>query len=605
MCRIYGYFNAHASPHEMRVAGALQRHGGPDRTGVSRGEAWGLGSNRLAIVDLDGGRQPCESADGRIKAVFNGEIYNHDALRTRLKARGHTFPDRCDSAIIPALYEEYGEGFTDLLDGMYAIALVDLREQPRLLLVTDEAGMKPLYYRWDPVERSLHFSSEIPALLQFEGAGSTVWEPGLDAYLATKTPFGEQTMFAGIKVLPAAATMRCTLGGAPELTVRPPAPGPGVDDPDKAADVVRERLRTEVGRLLLLADVPVAVITSGGLDSSLVTALAAEHGHVHSFNIAYQGDWPFDERHFARAAAGRAGADHHQVELSPDRLPSLIEDVVWHLGQPNADPITVSTYALFGAVREAGFKVALTGDAADEVFGGYARMHAAHTAASSGSDWYAPYLDALAVLPAGQRRLLYTDDYRAFTADVGAIPANALDRLRDGSGTVLERITDFELTQRLPSYHLRRVDHLSMASSVEARLPFCQDSVASVGRSLPDPLRIGGGRVKRTLYGAAAGLVPDEVHRRMKQPFTLPVTAMLAPGTPLWDFARDALDTDRLRAAGQLEPAAVEALFATQAARPDDTAALTIWALTIHEVWREQFRGSLRTRTPDRVAASA
>ncbi|MEU9438262.1 asparagine synthase (glutamine-hydrolyzing) [Streptomyces sp. NPDC048252] len=601
MCRIYGYFNSTASPNEMRGVGALQRHGGPDRTGRARSPGWGLGSNRLAIVDLDGGRQPYE-LDGRITVVFNGEIYNHDALRARLRRRGHTFADRCDGAIIPALYAEYGERFTDLLDGMYAVAVLDTRERPKLLLATDESGMKPLYYRWDPVERSLHFSSEIPALLGFDGIGRTVWGPGLDAYLASRTPFGEQTMFEEIKVLPPATTLRCTLGATPGTTRRQAAPAQVPSDPDKAAELVRESLRTEVGRLLV-ADVPVALITSGGLDSSLVTALAAEHGPVHSFNIAYRGAWPFDERHFAREAADHVGAVYHQVELDPATLPELIEDVVWHLGQPNADPITVSTYALFAAVREAGFKVALTGDAADEVFGGYARMRAAFETASSGGDWYEPYLDSLAVLPADRRHTLYTDDYQRLVEDIPPIPAEALGRLRHGEGTVLERITDFELGHRMPAYHLRRVDHLSMAHSVEARLPFCQRGVTALGRALPDALRIHRRQVKRTLYGAAAGLVPDGVHRRAKQPFTLPVTAMLAPATPLWEFARDVLAASRLRPAGRLDPRAVDALFENQALRPDDTTALTIWALMTYEVWQDQFQGA--TKPVDAVAASA
>ncbi|WP_327296752.1 MULTISPECIES: asparagine synthase (glutamine-hydrolyzing) [unclassified Streptomyces] len=600
MCRIYGYFNASASPSEMKTVSALQRHGGPDHTGMSRAPGWGLGSNRLAVIDLDGGIQPYE-IDGRISVVFNGEIYNHDALRDQLRQRGHTFADRCDGAIIPALYEEYGERFTDHLDGMYAIAVLDLRERPELLLATDHMGMKPLYYRWDPADRSLRFSSEIPALLAFEGLGRTIWEPGLDAYLASKTPFGERTMFEEIRVLPAATTLRCKLGGAPDVVRRAPAPAPVPADVDKAAELVRETLRTEVGRLLV-ADVPVAVITSGGLDSSLVTALAAEHGPVHSFNIAYRGTWPFEERHFARQAAEHAGAVYHQVELDPATLPELIEDVVWHLGQPNADPITVSTYALFAAVREAGFKVALTGDAADEVFGGYARMHAAHEAAPAGPEWYARYLDALAVVPADRRHSLYTDDYRLLVEGVPAIPAEALGPLRGGEGTVLQRVTDFELAYRLPAYHLRRVDHLSMAHSVESRLPFCQPSVTSLGRGLPDRLRIGGGKVKRTLYGAAAGLVPDAVHERVKQPFTLPVTAMIAPGSPLWEMARDTLATSRLRSAGRLDPNAVDALFETQAQRPDDTTALTIWALMTHEVWRDQFQGTTR---PVDVGAAA
>ncbi|RAG83304.1 asparagine synthase (glutamine-hydrolyzing) [Streptacidiphilus pinicola] len=609
MCRIYGYLNAFAAPNALRAVAAIQRHGGPDGTGTARDQGWALGNNRLAVVDLDGGRQPYRLGEG-ITAVFNGEIYNADELRGQLRAKGYTFEDRCDGGVIPALYDAYGDDFLSRLDGMYSLALVDRRNgRPRLLLATDHLGMKPLYYRWDPGSRSLHFSSEIPALLAFSTSNPSLWEPGLDAYLSSRTPFGEQTMFAGVRVLPPATSLVCELGGVPELVRRSGAAEDGVGIPyfgdhDEAAAGadVRARLRQEVGRLMV-ADVPVAVITSGGLDSSLITALAAQHAaeagrpRVHSFNIAYRGAWSFDERHFAREAATRAGTVHHQVEIDPADFPSLIEDTVWHLGQPNADPIALSTGALFAAVRKAGFKVALTGDAADEVFGGYDRMLAAVAAGTDhpdGDDWFQPYLDSLAVLPARLRHRLYTEEYRTLVADYPALPEGPLETLRHGSGSRLRRITDFELGQRFPAYHLRRVDHLSMAHSVEVRLPFGQRSVLAVGRALPDALRIRDGRVKRALYSAAAGLLPQSVLDRPKQPFTLPIVEMLAPGLPLWDFARDVLHRDRLAAGGQLDPREVRGLFTTQAQRPDATTALTLWALLIHEVWREQF-GAVRT----------
>ncbi|MEU1228961.1 asparagine synthase (glutamine-hydrolyzing) [Streptomyces sp. NPDC005828] len=594
MCRIFGYFNAAATPHEMRTVAALQRHGGPDATGLSQTPDWGLGNNRLAVVDLDGGEQPY-GRGGPVQVVFNGEIYNHEELRRRLEARGHFLPDRCDGSVLPALYLEYGEEFTEHLDGMYALALLDTRgEVPRLLLATDHIGMKPLYYRWEAATRSLRFSSELPALLGFGGIGGRLRESALDAYLATRTPFGTRTMYEDVEVLEPGTTWVCELGGTPRVRRRSvDVADPAVSDGFTAARRVRHTLRSEVGRLLV-ADVPVALITSGGLDSSLVTALAAEHGPVHTFNIAYRGAWPFDERHFAREVAERAGATHHQVEIDPAGFPALLEDTVWHLGQPNADPIALSTFALFRAVRDAGFTVALTGDAADEVFGGYERMRVASERAAGGADWSAGYLDALSAAPAALRDSLYTDAYRAHVAADPALPAAARDDLLHGPGTVLDRITRFELDYRLPAYHLRRVDHLSMASSVEARVPFCQRSVVALGRALPDHLRIQGGQVKRTLYAAAAGLLPRRVLSRPKQPFTLPVTAMLRPGTSLWEYARDLLAPGRVSASGRLDGRAVDGLFAAQAERPDDTTSLALWALLVHEVWEEQFRHSVR-----------
>lgn len=585
MCRIFGHLNGTVTPYELQTVGALQRHGGPDGQGSAHGAEWSVGNNRLAIVDPDGGRQPYELLDGRIRVVFNGEIYNHDELRQRLRARGYTFTDRCDGSILPALYDVYGDSFPEHLDGMYAIAVLDLRAEPRLVLATDHVGMKPLYYRWDPASGALHFSSEIPALLAFDAVSNSLWAPGLDAYLATRTPFGEQTMFADIKVLPPAATLVCDrTSGMRVLRRNPPEPGllPGGDTPGR----LREMLRHEVSRLRV-ADVPLASITSGGLDSGLVTALAAQDGgDLHTFNLSYKGTWPGDERVYARQIAERTGAVYHQVEIDQATFPDLMADVVWHLGQPNADPITLSTYALFRAVRDAGFKAALTGDGADEVFGGYDRMR---EAARTPGAWSAAYRDALAVVPARRRNRLYTKDYAAEVDRTTPLPERAGRLLREDGDSPLGRITAFEMEYRLPAYHLRRVDHLSMAHSVEVRLPFCQRDIVAFGRALPDSQRISGGQVKRALYGAASGLLPQDVLSRPKQPFTLPITAMLAPGRPLWNYARDMLAVSRLRSAGQIDPTAVQNLFTAQADRPDATAALTIWALLVHEIWQDLF----------------
>jgi asparagine synthase (glutamine-hydrolysing) len=572
VCRIHGQFNAHVSAAELRRVAATQRHGGPDGTGYVRGERWALGSNRLAVIDPSGGRQPYEHGD--IVVVFNGELYNHDDLRRDLTAHGYTFADRCDGSVLPALYHRYGERFTEHLDGMYAVAVLDRRAEPKLVLATDHIGMKPVYYSWHPDTGELFFASEIPALLAFDAVSPAPWTPGLDAYLATKTPFGEQTMFADIRVLPAASTAVCDANG---LRITRNTSVSTVDDD------LRGLLRREVRRLLI-ADVPLATITSGGLDSSLITALAAETGTPpHTFNIAYRGDWPGDERHFARQVAQHTGAVYHQVEVDPARFPELLVDTVRHLGQPNADPITLSSYALFAAVRAAGFTVALSGDAADELFGGYDRMRAAVTTGDLES-----YVDSLGVLPARARTALYTDEYAAEIAATPPIPADAVERLHTGAGTPLRRIMAFEQEYRLPAYHLRRVDHLSMASSVEVRLPFCQPSVIATAATVPDEDCTDGVEVKRALYAAANGLLPKAVLDRPKQPFTLPITAMLARGLPLWDMANDLLTATRLRSAGQVKPDEVRGLFDRQAGRPDDTAALTIWALLVHELWRDQ-----------------
>jgi asparagine synthase (glutamine-hydrolysing) len=283
------------------------------------------------------------------------------------------------------------------------------------------------------------------------------------------------------------------------------------------------------------------------------------------------------------------------VELDIADFPELLPPVAWHLGQPNADPITLSTYALFEAVHRAGFKVALTGDAADEVFAGYGRVHAA--AAAPGA-WIPAYVDALAAIPQDARERLYSREYRAFIAARGSASDAIAERLREDATDKprLDVLTDFETEVRLPAYHLRRVDHLSMAHAVEVRLPFCQRSVSGLARALPAEQKLRDGRGKVALYDAARGLLPRSVLERPKQPFTLPITAMLASGTPLAAYAQEVLSPARLRAGGLLDPNAVHRLLAAQRARPADCLALAVWALLMFELWREEFAVA-RTRT--------
>lgn len=589
VCRIFGFFDAHVTPHEFHSVSLLQRHGGPDAQSSVCGDDWGIGSNRLAIIDLDGGNQPYTELDGAILVVFNGEIYNHSELRARLLRQGYRFTDTCDGSVIPALYLAYGTSLCAHLDGMYAIAIMDLREEPFLMLVTDDSGMKSLYYSWDPDQGRLYFSSEIPALLSFPDIDAQPWLPGLDAYLTTKTPLGEETTFKNIRVLPPAAIATLTRTAGLQVSRRDScAPLCRKMAFATAGTTVREVLGEQVRRLLL-ADVPISAITSGGLDSSFVTALAAETvPSLDTFNIAYTGEWPADERVFAAEVAGRSGTTHHQVLIDPVTFPDLLIKVVWHLGQPNADPITLSTYALFEQVRAAGFKVALTGDAADELFGGYSRVKAA-VAAAPGVGWVDGYVDALAAIPAGLRERLYSAEYRDYLVNRGCAADRIAAQLRESGRSRLEAISDFEIGSRLPAYHLRRVDHLSMAHGVEARLPFCQRSVVRLARSLPEQHKVLGDQGKRVLYAAARPYLPASVLERPKQPFTLPITAMLHDGQPLMTFARDVLSTAQLRRDGLLDPRAVHRLLAEQASRPSEQAALAVWSLLIYTLWTMQF----------------
>ncbi|MFF0477128.1 asparagine synthase (glutamine-hydrolyzing) [Streptomyces sp. NPDC004284] len=592
MCRILGSFAAGADrpePAQLAAVSARQRHGGPDEHQVLGGPGWSLGCDRLAVTDPCGGRQPYRLPHlPGILAVLNGEIYNHAELRRTLAARGHRFPDRCDGTVLPALYAEYGPAFAEHLDGMFAVAVLDLRPGYRqLVLAVDDMGMKPLHLHHDPHDGSTRFASEIPALLAFEGVRISPREDALDTLLATRTSFSARTALDGIDVLPPGATALVRPGAAPVVRRR----GPHRTAPLGEADT-QDVLRHEVRRLAR-AEVPVCAVTSGGLDSGLVTALAAEHARetdappLHTFHLTYRGRWPDSEASYARAVARRARTVHHEVAVDPDELGSLLTRTVRHLGQPNADPITLSTYALFRAVRQNGFTVALTGDGADELFGGYDRMRAALAA---GPAWAAAYTDALSAAPRLLREHLYTAGYRAYIADTGSAADRVEQELRSAEAVGADRITAmtaFETRWRLPAYHLRRLDHLSMAWAVEARLPFLQPSVVAHARSLPAAARTG----KRALYEAGAELLPPSVLNRPKQPFTLPVAAMLAPGGPLLDLVRELLSPARLVLGGKIRADRAAKLLARHLDHPTPQAALTLWSLAVHELWTEVVQG--------------
>ncbi|MEU7392286.1 asparagine synthase (glutamine-hydrolyzing) [Streptomyces tanashiensis] len=592
MCRILGSFAAGADrpePAQLAAVSARQRHGGPDEHHVLSGPGWSLGCDRLAVTDPCGGRQPYRLPHlPGILAVLNGEIYNHAELRRALAARGHRFPDRCDGTVLPALYAEYGPAFAEHLDGMFAVALLDLRPgRAQLVLAVDDMGMKPLHLHHDPYDGSTRFASEIPALLAFEGVRISPREDALDTVLATRTSFSTHTALAGVDVLPPGATALVRPGTAPVVRRRGPHRA-------KPLGGTQDVLRHEVRRLAR-AEVPVCAVTSGGLDSGLVTALAAEHARetdappLHTFHLTYRGRWPDSEAAYARSVARRARTVHHEVAVDPDELGSLLTRTVRHLGQPNADPITLSTYALFRAVRQNGFTVALTGDGADELFGGYDRMRAA-PAAPEGSDWAGAYADALSAAPRLLREHLYTANYRAYIADTGSAADRIAQELRSAEAVGADRLTAttaFETRWRLPAYHLRRLDHLSMAWAVEARLPFLQPSVVTHARSLPVAARTG----KRALYEAGAELLPPSVLRRPKQPFTLPVAAMLAPGGPLLDLVREMLSPARLVLGGKIRADRAAKLLARHLEHPTPQAALTLWSLAVHELWTEVVQG--------------
>jgi asparagine synthase (glutamine-hydrolysing) len=596
MCRIFGFLgNERINEKVLSNVSMLQIQGGPDSQTIEQGDTWAIGNNRLAIVDLEGGKQPYKIGE-HIRVVYNGEIYNHKALRNMLKEKGYSFDDECDGSIIPALYLEYGEDFVRYLDGMFAIAVIDTRHHTKLTLVTDPLGIKSLYYYWNNESKTLFFSSELPSLLEFNVVPKKLWLQGIDSYLTTKSIFGEHTMFEDIYTLPPSSLMRVVLNDVPKINNYKTFVLS--DDPTKDISEASKKLKgylSEEIKQLLDADVPVATINSGGLDSSLVTALANEHkSGIHSFNISYTGDWPFDEKIYAREVADFCNSVHHEIKLDPKEFQNLLPEVVKHLGQPNADPITLSSYALFEAVNKAGFKVALSGDGADEMFGGYGRYV---NALSAVGDWIKPYVNSLGAINETTRWDIYSDDYRAFLNENGKVSDAIANKLENSTLNRLDTILDFERQYRLPSYHLRRVDHLSMAHSVEVRVPFCQPKIGSFASQLTDDLRIKDEKVKRVLYQAANKKLPNSVLFRKKQPFTLPINDMMRPGLPLFNFVKEVLQSETIDSQNVFNSLMIEKLLFRQSTNPSDETALALWSIMIFQLWVDKFNVSVGSKS--------
>ena len=338
MCRILGYFgNNKINEEVIRNAIAKQIHGGPDHQSFHTENGWALANNRLAIQGLDGGVQPFNL--GKIHAVYNGEIYNHRDLKKKLTQKGYTINDQCDGSVILPLYELYGDDFVEYLDGMFAIAIVDERAEPKIMLATDSCAMKSIYYHFNEQDNTLFFASELAALFAFPIV-KKIRSSAINEYLIGRSIWHNNTFFEGVYVLAPRTILTKTKNSRrisriyqSKLSICSSRKGF-----NEAGKEFSNLLEHEVQQMLQ-ADVPACLITSGGLDSSFITALAAKNKTgLECFNIAYEGSWPSDERHFAKEVADHCGVRYNQVLIQEFEFPDLLDKTIQHLGQPNSAP---------------------------------------------------------------------------------------------------------------------------------------------------------------------------------------------------------------------------------------------------------------------------
>jgi asparagine synthase (glutamine-hydrolysing) len=603
-----------------RMADALV-HRGPDSEGVFADGPAALAARRLAIIDLDHGDQPMASEDGSVTVVQNGELFEHRRLQAELEARGHRFASHCDTEVLPHLYEERGPAFADGLRGMFAIALWDARER-RLLLARDPFGIKPLYYR--VAGGVLSFASELKALVRQPGFDGEIDLEALEAYLAFNSVPAPMSIYRGVRKLPAGHLLDVRDGEVRLRRFARPAPVAAGDvrrEPgaDLAAEL-RERLRDSV-RAHLESDVPVGVFLSGGIDSSLLAALAAQESPepVRTFSIGFE-ERSFDELSRARLIARRYGTDHHELVLRPDAA-ALLPEIAAAFDEPFADSSALPTYAV-SRLAAGHVKVALSGEGGDELFGGYftyvADVLAARSRVRAAAGWARPVVERLpsssrrvsleyrakrfvraAALPALERhhgwKEIFSPEARAALLEprrraAGADPlAGWRARYAETAGAEpLARLQDVDLGTYLVDDLLVKTDRASMAHSLEVRVPFLDPVVAELALALPTGQKVLALAKKRLLRRAAAGLVPRSIVHAPKRGFSIPAAAWLRG--ELQPFARELLSPDALRADGFFRPAAVTALLDEHVSGREDHSR-PLWGLLCFQLWRRTAAG--------------
>jgi asparagine synthase (glutamine-hydrolysing) len=602
-------------------AGAAERfaaamvHRGPDGHGFFSQGPVALAHRRLSIIDLsEAGRQPMTNEDGQIAIVVNGEIYNHAQLRAELVAKGHRFRSGSDSEVVVHLYEEVGARVPELLRGMFAFALWDARRST-LLLARDRFGEKPLYYGERP--DGFVFASELGALLADERTPATLSLPALDAYLALQYVPSPDTIYDGLKKLPAGHTLELRCGERPVVRryYRPSfAPTLAELDEREAAARVRATVEKAV-QDRLMSDVPLGAFLSGGVDSSIVVACMARAtgSPVKTFSIGFsEGGRADNELPFARLVAERYRTDHHELIVAPD-MTGLLPSIVRHHGEPFADSSAVPTYYLCQLARKH-VTVALSGDAGDESFGGYRRYVWAHMAdlllrlprplprlaaaalgavpggparwlreygARLGTDEATRYLRFVCHFSAGEKADLYTPELRERFARDATAEAFARKLAGSGATDVVSRLQDLDCDTYLPDDILAKVDIASMSHGLEARAPFCDHDVVELGAALPGRFKLRRGKGKFILKQAFADLVPPAIIERRKKGFALPTGRWLAGR--LHGFARELLLSTAARQRGLFAPAAVESLLDRHQAGEDHGE--RIWNLMVLETW--------------------
>ncbi|HVF87026.1 MAG TPA: asparagine synthase (glutamine-hydrolyzing) [Pyrinomonadaceae bacterium] len=622
MCGIAGFIEQSGGGNAPESAAVLDRmcrviaHRGPDDQGTLVKDGVALGMRRLSIIDVAGGHQPISGCDGAVTIVFNGEIYNYRELQRDLEARGHQFQTHSDTEAIVHAYEEYGAACVERLRGMFAFALWDARAH-KLFIARDRVGKKPLHYTTTP-GGTFVFGSELKSLLAHPEVHAEINPEALDAYLTFGYVPDPLSIFAGIHKLPPGhhlsfADGRVSVEQYWDFTYA----GTENDGRRREEDYLEElrALIDEAVRVRLISEVPLGAFLSGGVDSSTVVAFMARHMEqpVKTFSIGFHED-SYNELKYARVAAKHFGTDHHEFVVTPD-ICQIIDELAWHFDEPFADSSAIPTYMVSKLAREH-VTVVLSGDGGDELFAGYTRYvtdrkrsgfarlprvvrqgvmgplsrHLPHGAFGRNYlhnvalDPLDRYIDSISTFTSLNKHALYTDDFRRqLNGDEdGAAAMFREHAARAGTDEPLDALLYLDSKTYLPGDILTKVDRMTMAVSLEGRVPLLDHKLIEFVTRIPASMKMRGLETKHILKRAVEGVVPAEILHRPKQGFGVPIQQWI--NEQLRERIRDTLTDERARGRGYIEPRYVR-LMLDEHGRGRRDHSTQLWALFMLELW--------------------
>lgn len=625
MCGIVGKLCFQGAPEQVLVKTmcSIIAHRGPDDEGTMSDGPVCMGNRRLAIQDLSpAGHQPMVSEDSRFHIVFNGEVYNFREVRSELQGRGHKFTSDGDTEVVLKAYVEWGEACLHRFNGMFALAIWDAKDRV-LFLARDRMGIKPLYYFADGDK--LVFGSEIKAILADSSVPRDINSLGLANFFTFGHSIDQATIFENIHKLAPGHQLRCRMldNGRLDLQIdrywELPFPN-ATEDKGEAfyADGVRQRLKESV-RKRLIADVPVGVFLSGGLDSSAITGLAKEmlDQPPQTFSVGFDSSLGgFNELDDAREVARYFGTEHHEFILTEDDLESAMMGLVYQYDEPFGDAAAFPTYLLAKYSREF-VPVALSGEGSDEVFGGYRRyiahrwaskytflpqslrrkMHSVVTAAwpsseklrrtLSGLEQSNPldqYMSWLTVFSSEMKHELFAQQHNGFAKDTGR---ETYSRLYDESSrSSLEKLLYIDQQTWLPDTYLEKVDKATMATGLEARVPFLDHELVEFAATIPSKYKIKGTTTKWILKKAMSDLLPDTTIRKPKHGFAVPLAPWFRGR--LRERVKDILFDPKARGRGYFDYDYVEKMYRSHVEGKANYYK-QLWLLVVFELWCQQY----------------